>query len=174
LLPVITIGLTDTAVPVAVRIAAGRPVTHFPDMEAAHWGLCDGADNPLTGEAGGAGDLSRPIIMQDSDLLVWQCHVIYGELEFGAAVTKTHTPIPHVGTTIALVDTIGTDPQVAVRVTGGQPGKTDSRRNLIISGAGMLACKAFGVIEDLDPTAEVSLTGFLTVAEVEFAAMGVR
>jgi hypothetical protein len=166
-LPVITIGLSEPAKEVAANIADGRGVWHFTTTEDAHWALEDGADREDPIAAFDA--------LPDGDprAVTWFCHIFYGEGMFGEVLTKQPELLAHKGTTIALVDSLGEDPGTPRRVRDGAPETVEDKRELW-SAIPRLGAKAVGAVNLLDLAGQSALTGMMSQAEADLAAISLQ
>jgi hypothetical protein len=166
LLPIVTIGLTESCVPLAERIAGSRVVTHFPDLEAAMWQLGD----TYAASVGEPNGVVEPVAVLGEDGETWHCHVIYGEGAFGPVITaKRAVLLPHSGVTFALVDTFGLDQGRPRRVREGYVDDLEDPPS-VYSAIGKLSVTAYSAADEVNGRGLSALSVLLSRAETDLAA----
>lgn len=173
MLPIITIGLTDAARPIAEDIADGRGVWHFANNEDALWTLSDSWDRHFREVSGVPGFLPEAVAALDGDGETWFCHVIYGENILGEVNTREPELLPIKGGRLVIIDNLGEDQGAPRRVRDGQPEQIDARPGLY-SAVPRLKPIAVASAAQVDRIGIAALTGQLAQVEADLTAISAK
>lgn len=140
MLPLIVIGATDRVTEILTPFAEVGHISYHPTAEAAHYALCDGADDM---HADGK----------------WDVHVAYGPFAYGALCTArvgtaavADAQLPHSGHTL-LVGLGIHDPKASIRAVGAEP--TEEPDNTMVWQAAVTT--SADMIVDLESTDAVNV-----------------
>jgi hypothetical protein len=173
LLPIITIGLTELARPVAEDIADGRGVWHFANHEDALWKLTTDAEECLAETPAGIPPLGEQIAALDDDGITWFCHVIYGEGVLGEILTRQPEMLPIKGSRLVIIDSLPDDQGAPRRVRDGQPAELSVRPDLFAA-IPRMGAQAVAAAKQVDRIGIAALTGLLSQSEADLIEISAK
>lgn len=173
MLPIITIGLTEAAKPVAEDIADGRGVWHFTNHEDALWKLTVDAEQSLAEAPDDFFLGGEQIAALDDDGVTWFCHVIYGEGILGEILTRQPEMLPIKGSRLVIIDSLPDDQGTPRRVRDGQPAELSVRPELFAA-IPRIGAQAVAAAKQVDKIAIAALTGLLAQREADLIEISAK
>jgi hypothetical protein len=173
LLPIITIGLTELAKPVAENIADGRGVWHFANHEDALWTLQDAADRQAHEHVEPSDLAHGAVAALDDDGETWFCHVIYGEHILGEMITRQPEMLPIKGYRLVIIDSLPDDQGAPRRVRDGRPAELSVKSELF-SAIPRMGARAVASATQVDAIAIAALSGLLSQSEADLIEISAK